>query len=537
MKHLFILFALVFFFPQSVSATSYYVDFVNGLNTNAGTATTTAFGSLNQFTENARSAGDIVFVRRGMASTTNIVAMNLTSDGTLNNPIRASADYDNLWNDFATTTQTYTFAFASSTITASAAQSDVVVGNWLYAEGDCAETYNSLTKNNCPFAYEVSAVASTSITFYLPYKGDKTGSVNVRKMPSVPQIGITTTAAQILSASTDNYWDFKGFDFRSTNSNCMFVNTSSPAMTVFDVIFQGDGLTVCVTNNPNWGIVYSKVRVFNVSNGFGSGVASLRLYDFLFDCNNAAGSTMISQGGAGGVVELIDGTIKNCATSEMGYGSSMAAGRTYMRNVKRANLNNHSGAANVNIYYEDDFSIVGLNTQSSNQIGSNTTATTTMSTTTNLRSGGGPKNMVVFPPSGVANTGISTFYFPFSYIKLFEYPIYANTTSKTYTMFFNSTSTSNFTVDPLTSTAVGSSTPELYIECEYYNTTTDANRILKRSNTANDVDFNGATTWQDIAVTCQPAQTGILYLRGWYAKPKESSVTNWFYMDTTLVVS
>ena len=120
-------------------------------------------------------------------------------------------------------------------------------------------------------------------------------------------------------------------------------------------------------------------------------------------------------------------------------------------------------------------------------------------------------------------------------MKLFEYPIYANTSSKTYTMYFNSTSTTAWTTDPLTSIATGSSTPELYIECEYYNTTDDADRILEMSTTSGAVDFNGSTAWQALSVTCQPTQAGILFLRGYYAKPKEA-VSNFFYMDTTPVI-
>ena len=138
MKYLFatILF-LGFLTVNEAGATAYYVDFSATNGVFNGLATTTAFSSLDAFTEVARSAGDIAFVRRGVASTTYVSDLNFTSDGTIANPIIISADYDNLWNDFASSTQTYTVAVATSTFTASAAQSEIIVGEWVYVDGDC----------------------------------------------------------------------------------------------------------------------------------------------------------------------------------------------------------------------------------------------------------------------------------------------------------------------------------------------------------------------------------------------------------------
>ena len=115
-------------------------------------------------------------------------------------------------------------------------------------------------------------------------------------------------------------------------------------------------------------------------------------------------------------------------------------------------------------------------------------------------------------------------------LKLFEYPIYANTTSKTYSVFFNSTSTANWTTDPTAS--------EFWIECEYWAhpvSTGTTTRAVKRSTGV--IDFNGSTAWQSLSVACQPTASGILYLRGWYAKPQESGVTNAFYVDVTPEIS
>src|SRR6266571_1558550 len=115
-KYLFAIIAALIFFPQSAFATTYYIDFTGGSDASAGTATTSAFQSLNQFANNARSAGDIAFVRRNRASTTKVTAITFTSDGLLNNPIVISADYDNLWNDFGNSAQTYALAYGSTTM-------------------------------------------------------------------------------------------------------------------------------------------------------------------------------------------------------------------------------------------------------------------------------------------------------------------------------------------------------------------------------------------------------------------------------------
>src|SRR3990167_11518289 len=114
---------------SEILGTRYYIDCINGNNANAGTGTTsaTAWADIDQFMENARSAGDIATVRRGgtgcgsgtgASSTTNLTP---TSAGSVNNPIVLMADYDNAWGDFTTSDQTYTVTFGTTTMTASAA--------------------------------------------------------------------------------------------------------------------------------------------------------------------------------------------------------------------------------------------------------------------------------------------------------------------------------------------------------------------------------------------------------------------------------
>ena len=520
-------------FAHQAHATFYYVDFSTTTAGGVGTATSTAFANLNQFTNVARTAGDVAFVRRGTASTTSVTAATFTSDGTLNSPITAQADYDNFWGDFASSTVTWTPTFGSTFISSSASSTDFLTPNkWIYLQSDCYEHWGTATSTNpCEFAYEVASTSPAGLDLYLPYKGNQSGAgINMRVMPSNPQIGTASEANQVFTLSTDDYWYFKGLDLRGTNTSCTTSTTGNKSTQFFDMIFQGDGVTDCgFQGSSGVGHFMIKTRFF----GFVNGVVStndLTINDFWVDCNNVASSHFIRLGSGYGSLNIKNGIVKNCTQELTTNGVSPSL--VYSTNVTSpVVVSSITGNSKINFFFEDKFGTVGLNSQTSNQISADAVATTTMATTTNLRSGGGSKNLVVFPPSGTSATGISTQYFPFSYIKLFEYPIYADTSSKTYTMYFNSTSTSNFIRDPFTTAQLGSTTPEIYIECEYYNDATDADRMLKRSS-GGAMDFNGSTAWQSLSVTCQPTQTGILYLRGWYAMPKDTTASNWFYMDT-----
>jgi hypothetical protein len=59
--------------------------------------------------------------------------------------------------------------------------------------------------------------------------------------------------------------------------------------------------------------------------------------------------------------------------------------------------------------------------------------------------------------------------------------------------------------------------------------------VIKKS--TGTIDMNGSTSWQSLAVTAQPGQVGVVYLRGWYGKTKESGKANTFYIDPVPEVS
>lgn len=532
-KYIFI--ALILVFPNFAGATVYYIDFDCVANPNTtcgnGLASTTPFSGIDEFTDVARNAGDIAFVRRGVASTTNITDVVFTSDGDVNNPITITADYDGIWPEtFASSTPTATVTFGSKFVALSASSTQLQTPNkWVYFQGDCAETYNPYALNPCEYAYEVASTSPSGLDLYLPYKGTLSGSgINMRIASSAPQWNTDAGDFQWVM-SRDNSWIFKGLWLRSTDTACALSPFNSNVL-VRDFILTGNGTTDCGIGRPSLiDSIFQKLRITGVVAGIqsGSNEMAFSLYDALIDLGTGPA---ISQNLLGGQNIAYMADVEFRATAAI---STIDSTLLYIRNYTGANANSgFTSDKGVSIFNEDRYSSVGLNSSIKGNTDSNN-GTTTLSSSDNLRAGGGPKNLFVYPPTGTGDTGISTRLFPQSYIKLFEYPIYADTSSKTYSMYFMATSSTAFNSAPFTSTQTGSSTPEMYIECEYYNETSGADRFLKRSNTASAFAADG--TWDPISVTCQPTQSGILYLRGWYAKPNDGR-SNWFYMDTTPVI-
>ena len=509
-------------------SATYYIDLNAGSDAAAGTATTTAWRSLDQFADNARSAGDVAWIRRGTASTTVYSDIIFTSDGTLNNPIIMSADYDNLWGDFYNSAQTYTVTFGTTTFPSSASTTDINVGDWVYVVGDHTEDAANPTVYGKDFAYEVKSLTTTYIEFYLPYKGPSTGSKTLRVMPNAP-VWNNTAGDFNFNMSQDDYWYFKGFQINSTDSaGNISYGALAKGLYAMDLIFETDGVTASWAGTNDLSVFYYKVRGLGTS---GAGFAGGGNYkDVYGDCVGDTGSIFsISTTRMPVVADTV--IAANCAADIIG--STIIAGSLFnVRNYKREGvLNTITGTAYNNYYLEDDYGVPGLNTYISNKISADNRGTTTVSSTANLRTGGANKNLLVYPPSGTANTGLSTKIFPHSFIKLFEYPIYAaSNTPYTYTMYFkqaSTTTTSDWTADPTAS--------EMWIEAEYYADTVDADRKLTKS--TGTVDFNGTNDWLSLSVSATTTQDGILYLRGWYGKPRETGKENSFYMDIKPVIS
>ena len=340
-----------------------------------------------------------------------------------------------------------------------------------------------------------------------------------------------------------------GFDLRSTASGCV-VTPGGGSETIFkDIVLQTDGTSACGYSGATGIQNLSKIRSFGgLFTGLGA-PGAWSISDLFVDCNSVANSRAFSFNSSAMNINVSNGTIQNCtqAFNFSGIINNGTSGASYtFKNLKNNFLFNAlSGGSPLNVYFEDNFSVPGLNSQTPYNVGSNTTATTTISDTSNLRAGGGPKNTLVFPPAGNGNTGISPRNLPFSAIKLFEYPIYtvANV-QKTVTAYYNSTSTAQWQQNPLDASTATSS-PELWLECEYYNGTVAgslAERIVTRSATTSSfvVNFAGSTAWQPLSVTFTPTQTGITYCRSFYAKPRElpgvNTKPNLFFVDNTISV-
>ena len=520
-------------------AAVFYVDFQCGDVAGScgnGTATTTPFSSLDQFTEVARSAGDIAFVRRGVASTTGISDLNFTSDGTIANPIKISADYDNLWNGFASSTQTYTVAVATSTFTASADQSEIIVGEWVYVDGDCAETYNSTVLNQCEFAYEVASVASTSIGFYLPYKGNQTGAGHTLRILSQTTLG---SNPQWNVASGDFQWNFdgdtnwliKGLDIRGTDVNGIVeIDGTSLNQVFIDTIFIGNGsgdlgINPNMLNAEEKFFIISKSRFFNLDTAIQPDNSLYYIYDSILDGNKITSSQGIDMNGGFtspfNVGYIFDTVIRNYTTAITGG----EGGIVYTRNLKtQGNTSDIDGTQNLGFIFLEDFNFIGNNQQYPLILNNINNQPILQSTTTIIRVGGGGTSIVTTPSTNISSLS------KLSTLKLFEYPIYTNTTSRQYDVYFRSTSTAAWTANPTAS--------ELWVECEYWAHATGATSTRKILKSTGTLPFTtDETNWNALSVTCVPTQTGILYLKGWYAKTKESGGMNEFFIDGTPVIT
>lgn len=550
------LFLCLLFLPNYSHAAVFYVDFTcatDGIGCGTGTATTTPFASLTQFTAVARNTGDIAFVKRGVASTTNTAGISFTSSGTMELPISLSADYDNLWNDFASSTQTYTLALGTTTFTASANVTGISAGQWVYAQSDCFETYNTKAVNPCLYAYKVDAVNGNQLILQLPYKGQQTGSgITLRVMGSSPQQCTVALDCRILPSSNTG-WVIKGIDFRNSTNGAIAPTTSFNFTFIDDSFYIGNTNNVGIFQNSTaLDANFSFIKVYgntqNTTNGFininGSSraVVGFKVIDSVFFATSSTVGFINTNTGTTNTfaqVEIYDTTAffaKGNVYYNLGNGTSnitQIVSRDFITNLGLTDSASRLGGGSANLRYssirdEDSEGIPGFNTYWDATTGSNwnlISSTTMQSTTTAsvLRSGGGPVSTRVVPGFHVGSTS------PLYYIKLFDYPINTDTSSKTYTMYFMSTSTAAWGTNP--------DKNQLWIQCnEWVNqaTATSTRAAVRSTGTVN---FTGSTAWQSLAVTCAPTQSGKLYLQGFYAKNAEPGKLNEFYFDGTPIIN
>lgn len=502
---------------RSPIGTTYYIDADNGNNGNAGTSTGAAWDTLDQFTENARSAGDIAILRGNRTDGYDDgTDLNFTSDGTIAAPIQITADYGNAFGDRVdlSGTATATLTFGSKTITFSADVSGVVAaGDIIYASGDAATD----------FAYEVASVSTTTVTLYLPYKGAQAGSgKTMYNLQNPPHWNDAATADFQLVFNTDNFWKIQGLLTRSTDAQSTINLTSSIGCAFKDMAFINNGSAdQAFGGNNNSFFAIDKCRNAN-SRAFIFGFGST-YYIIIKNSLSASNVTSFISQNSTESYRVISIENEILGTNYYNGNSNLSIVDIQSRNDKATvtNVVNWTGLVHFNsIKMEDYNNTLGDSRIFYEHIGATDDTAIFQSETTTVRSGGSNKSIKVTPTTNL-NTN-----WDFGKLLIFELPIYATTDSKTYTVYFKTNDTANWTNDPTAS--------ELWIELEAWGHASNNYRKITKS--TGTIDFNGSTAWQSLTVTVAPAQAGVAYLRCWYAKTKETP-SNVFYVDCLPVIS
>lgn len=476
---------------------------------------------LDTFTEAARSAGDKVIIRRG--STTQIddgTDLTFTSNGTILNPIIVESDYDNLWHDQVdlSATATATLTFGSKTVTYSSDISGVLAaGDWIYASGD----------NNREFAYEVASVSTVTATLYLPYKGAQAGSGKTTYNMQNNPIWNSAAGDFQWNFDGDNYWKVQGIHIRGTDSNGNVEIDSCWGHQLIDCILEANGALDRNINHTDDSVsdIFTKCRFTNAAVGFGTAGVDLFGEVRIYDCLVGSSGTLTQ--GILEITQAIGFFNFYLRDTEFGNYSSYAfgnRGNIHLRNVvigSSTEIQTQTAYLFGKFTSEDHDGNIGDNRFHQIGSGANLNAVIYQSETSTIRSGGSNKSIKVTP-----STNLNTIW-DFNKLMIFELPIYATTDSKTYTVYFKPDDTAEWTADPTES--------ELWIELEAWGHAT--NNFRKITKSTGTIDMNGSSSWQSLTVTVAPAQAGIAYLRCWYAKTKESSKTNIFYVDPIPVIS
>jgi len=484
-----------------------------------------AWLDLDQFTENSRSAGDSVIIRRGANQCDDGTDLNFTSDGTIADPILIEADYDNNWRDDVdlSATGTATLTFGSKTVTFSSDISSVLAaGEWIYAASD----------DQNEFAYEVASVSTVTATLFLPYKGGQAGSG--KTMTNIQAVSFWNTATGNFQwdFDGDNFWKIQGLHIRGTDSNGVIEINTAGGHIFKDVIFEtdaGQSNDVIKTTDDSASVQLLKCRLFTYRQGIintsGSGAfGNLFIKDCLFDGNSSLSTTKGIAPHIWDNITIEESEFKGNGTGNGGdisfafadgnnYSSPKIVGRNLiLSSSPQVNLHNSVQFGKVLL---EDFNGTLNDTRQLTGFSTTEGTPTIQSETGTVRTGGSTIAIKVTP-----TTELSTNW-EMARLKLFDIPLYATTTSKTYKVYFRPTATADWTADPTAT--------ELWIELEYWGHASNNFRRITKSTGV--IDMNGSTTFTALSVTVVPSQAGVAYLRCWYAKTKESSKANTFFVD------
>lgn len=501
---------------RTPTGTTYYVDFDNGhdVNNDGSSATKTngdgPWATLDKFTGLA-GAGDICIVRGSMTQTVSS-DLAFVGDGTIDNPIIIKRDYGDEWSDHANIsgTATATLVFGSKTVTYSADISGVLAaGNWIYVDGE----------DNKEFAYEVASVVTTTVTLYLPYKGNQAGSGKTTHNMGDNPIWNTVAGSFQWNFDADDYWKVQGVHIRGADSNGRVEIDGADGHIFKDCIFEGDGARYGIHNTDDAFIgEVLKCRFYNNQHGirdaFGASGLRCKVKDCLFDGNNSGGN------GAFLIYGFSKFTVEESESKNMAQGDLILAENSSFMQGRNFNLTSATKVdlgdtlADKQVLLED----YGNTLNDTRQFTSRSSAEDVpiiQSETSTVRSGGSTIAIKVIPSTELSIN------WEFSKIKLFELPIYATTDSKTYDIYFRPTATADWTADPTNS--------ELWIELEAWGHASNNFRQITKS--TGTIDMNGSTSWAALSITVAPAQVGVAYLKCYYAKTKEGGKANTFFCD------
>lgn len=487
--------------------TTYYIDSDNGNDGNAGTSTGAAWATLAQFTTNiATAAGDIAILRNSMTANYGTGLLDFNDNGTINDRITVTRDYNNAFSDDVdlSATATATLAFGSKTVTYSSDISGVLAaGDWIYSAGDDPEE----------FSYEVKSVSTTTVTLYLPYLGGQEGSgKTTTNIGASPVYGTTTDTGTRFRINADFYWNIRGIEIRTNSTNPSFEIQNTNGIYTRDMVLvngtattsEGFGITAECS-----GIYIEKCRTENYRFGFqiSDDPTTGEMKNCLIDGNSKANSIGLYFDGST-AFKLVQSTFQNHASSDI-----FSFGETTDYQYRTCTLNSTkkfdlAGTVERFAFFED---FNGTPSKTVVYVGNDGVDDDIgwESDTTTLRTGGGNKSIKVTPTTQLGEW------------VLLNIPIEHDTSETTYTVYVKTNATANWTADP--------TADELELAFEAWGHATNNYRKITKSTDV--ADFNGVTTWEPLAVTVTPAQAGVGYLTLKYRKPKEASVSNEFYVD------
>lgn len=511
--------------------TTYYIDADNGSDANDGLSSGSgnAWATWNKYISAARSGGDRAICRRGTTANYGTGTISYTSDGLQYAPIILEADYDDVWGDFAASAQTFTMVSGSKTHTASATITGISVGDWVYNSTDSDDPRM--------FAYEVAAVSGTTLTLHLPFKGTVGATKTLTVMPPNPVFG-AGGSADVTILSSDRHWLLQGLHaYGDQTSGQLALNSSVYQIVIRDYIFQGAAAsTVSVLFQAG-----SQAKIYK-SRGYAYTAAGVNVNSGsnrveMFDClwNGTGGGIYgLSFSASGGLARCTDCEFLGHTTADIRTDIGTIKTEVYLRNcllssATKITVETDTVGEDTVVYSEDHNQVKGDNRVYGNFSTADADTPFMQTDTGTVRVGGSTTSIKVLPGPNVGDWDGGRFGLIGNTNASDEgwIPINLDTASRTFTVYFKTDDTANWTANPTAS--------ELFLEMRYFGHVTNKARVPKRS--TGTVNFTGVTTWEALSLTVQAAQSGLAYFRVVYGKTKESAKSNEFFVDPLIVVS